>query len=424
MRRMENSRVEWIGKIPEGWETIRIKYLLSFINGYAFDSQDLVLDYKYPVIRIGDIKDGAIDYNNCQGIHDNSNLGNYQIQENDILIAMSGATVGKVGLVNDTREAYINQRVGIIRTNQYKFMFYSLSTKSFVDYILLKANGSAQPNVSSNMLGEFHICLPPLHEQQAIADYLDRQCSHIDSIIEKTKTSIEEYKKLMQSIITQAVTKGVRGDRSMKDSGIEWIGEIPEEWDVLRIASLYEERSEPGSEDLPILTVSINTGVSDRELSDEESERVFVRSEDKTKYARVYPGDLTYNMMRAWQGAFGAVRVDGMVSPAYVIAKPKREIDSRYMEALLRTSDAKEEMKRYSYGIADFRLRLYWAYFKVIKVCLPSLEEQREISDYIDMKSTEIEALKEKKELFISELESCKKSMIYEYVTGKKEICS
>ena len=270
--------------------------------------------------------------------------------------------------------------------------------------------------------GVLPILCPDIETQLAISTYLDRQCAHIDNIIEKTKASIEEYKKLRQAVITQAVTKGVRGERAMKDSGIEWIGKIPEEWSVYRIAALYSERKEQGNDDLPILTVSINTGVSDRELSDDETARAFVRSEDKSKYMKVYPGDLTYNMMRAWQGAFGAVRVEGMVSPAYVIAKPKRDIDSRYMEALLRTPAAKEEMKRYSHGITDFRLRLYWEKFKCIKICFPSVEEQREIADYIDQKTAEIDALITKKEQFLTELESYKKSMIYEYVTGKKEV--
>ena len=129
-------------------------------------------------------------------------------------------------------------------------------------------------------------------------------------------------------------------------------------------------------------------------------------------------------MMRAWQGAFGAVRVNGMVSPAYVVAKPKNYIgiDSRYMEALLRTPAAIEEMHRYSHGITDFRLRLYWPEFKNIRVCLPSYEEQTQIADYIDSKTAEIDTLIYKKELYLSELGQLKKSLIYEYVTGKKEV--
>ena len=174
------------------------------------------------------------------------------------------------------------------------------------------------------MLQDFWIPFPDIDEQQKIADFLDKQCTHIDSVLEQTRNSIEEYKKLKQSVVTQAVTKGVRGDRAMKDSEVEWLGNIPADWKVYRIANLYDERSENGMEEFPILTVSINTGVSDHEIADEDKDRVFVRSKDRTKYKRVYPGDLAYNMMRAWQGAFGAVRVDGMVSPAYVVAKPKK----------------------------------------------------------------------------------------------------
>ena len=277
---------------------------------------------------------------------------------------------------------------------------------------------------SASLWNKQVIAWPSAEEQERIVKFLNKKEQYLNLVIEQTHASIEEYKKIKQSIITKVVTNGIFNKRKIADSGVEWLGNIPEEWKVYRIANLYQERSESGLEELPILTVSINTGVSDREIADEEKERVFVRSEDRTKYKRVYPGDLVYNMMRAWQGAFGAVRVEGMVSPAYVVAKPKDgiEIDSRYMEALLRTSEATEEMHRYSRGIVDFRLRLYWPEFKNIRICLPPIEEQREIADYIDRKNEEIDRLIKKKEQFISELENYKKSLIYEYVTGKKEV--
>ena len=248
--------------------------------------------------------------------------------------------------------------------------------------------------------------------------------SSIDALIEKTKTSIEEYKQYRLAYIANAVTRGIRPNRILKDSGIEWIGQIPEEWKVFRIENLYSERNEAGNDELPILQVSINSGISDHEVSDDETSRVFVRSEDRSKYKRVYPQDLAYNMMRAWQGAFGAVRVDGMISPAYVVAKPKNKgiIDSRYMEYLFRTQIATEEMHRYSRGIVDFRLRLYWPEFKNIRTCLPSKEEQIEIADCIDAEYEKVEQLIKEKEKFIDELNAYKKSLIYEYVTGKKEV--
>ena len=243
----------------------------------------------------------------------------------------------------------------------------------------------------------------------------------MDSTMVQTKASIEDYKVLKKTLVFEAVTgKNLKGKKVA--SGQDWLGEIPATWDVRRIVNLYREVSERGDDSLPILSVSINTGVSDKELSDEEQERVFIRSEDKTKYKRVQPGDLTYNMMRAWQGAFGAVRVNGMVSPAYVVARPKVEMDSRYVEYLLRSPNATREMQRYSRGIADFRLRLYWPEFKNIRIPCPPLEEQKRIADMLDEKCGEIDAVIADKERLIADLETYKKSLIFEVVTGKREV--
>ena len=202
------------------------------------------------------------------------------------------------------------------------------------------------------------------------------------------------------------------------------VKKIPKHWNVYRIADLYEDRNERGNDTLPLLTVSINSGVSDKEIDDSEKDRVFVRSEDKTKYKHVYPGDLTYNMMRAWQGGMGAVRVEGMVSPAYVVAKPKEKVkvDSRFIEAVLRSPLGIEEMNRYSYGIMDFRKRLYWPQFRIIKIALPGIEEQQDISNYIDKKASEIDEIISIKNAQIKKIEEYKRTIIYEYITGKKEV--
>lgn len=338
-----------------------------------------------------------------------------------IVISAVGARCGKTFLASGKYAVCANTHVLLIDTEKChpNYLQYVLNDESWWD-----KGGAAQPFVKVKESLNKKIFLPELEKQKRIVSFLDSKCSYIDYILEQTRASIEEYKKLKQAVVTQSVTKGVHPNRQMKDSGIEWLGEIPDSWFVYRMANLYDERNENGQEYLPILTVSINTGISDHEVADDEQIRNFVRSEDRTKYKRVYVGDLAYNMMRAWQGAFGAVRVDGMVSPAYIVAKPKDEkiIDSRYMEALLRTPSAVEEMHRYSRGITDFRLRLYWPEFKNIKVCLPSYEEQREIADYIDAKTANIDNIIAEKEKLLVEMEKYKKAIIYEYVTGKKEV--
>ncbi|MBO5628188.1 MAG: restriction endonuclease subunit S, partial [Aeriscardovia sp.] len=133
------------------------------------------------------------------------------------------------------------------------------------------------------------------------------------------------------------------------------------------------------------------------------------------------PGDIVYNMMRAWQGAFGAARVEGMVSPAYVTARPIVEMDSRYFEYLMRSDTAAQEFEKYSRGIADFRLRLYWPEFKNIKVCYPPVSEQSEIADFLDNIYKKVDEAKAYHSSLINKLEEYRNSVTYNLVTGKME---
>ena len=425
-RQMKDSSVDWIGLIPNEWKLIPLKYLASYNDESLGESTDP--EYEFDYIEIGSVQYGqGITGVEHMKFENAPSRARRIVQANDIIISTVRTYLKAIATVSESENQQIASTGFVVirpRTVLPAFLNYAVLANSFISMVEAHSTGISYPAINATDVVRFKIPVPDIKEQKAIALFLDTKCEHIESVLEQTRASIEEYKKLKQAMITKVVTKGIRGDRCMKDSNIEWLGDIPEDWNVYRIANLYDERSENGLEELPILTVSINTGVSDYEIADEDKDRVFVRSEDRTKYKRVYPGDLAYNMMRAWQGAFGAVRVDGMVSPAYVVAKPKKnvELDSRYMEALLRTSEATEEMHRYSRGIVDFRLRLYWPEFKNIRICLPSIAEQIEIADYIDEKSAAIDALIAKKEAFVVELENYKKSMIYEYVTGKKEV--
>lgn len=422
-RQMKDSGIEWIGKIPEQWHMGRVKNFYSNHKNIAGNEAD-----KYQRLALtlnGVIKRSKGD---STGLQPEAFNGYQILRKGELvfkLIDLENIQTSRVGLSpfdGIVSPAYIVLESSKGTSAEYgEKYFLSMWQRAIFNQL---GDDGVRSSLNASDLLNIPYLMPPVDEQKCIVEYLNKQEQYINDVLEQTRSSIEEYKKLKQAMITRAVTKGIHGDRQMKDSNVEWLGSIPEEWTVYRIANLYDERSESGLEELPILTVSINTGVSDHEIADEDKDRVFIRSEDRTKYKRVYPGDLAYNMMRAWQGAFGAVRVDGMVSPAYVVAKPKEnvELDSRYMEALLRTSEATEEMHRYSRGIVDFRLRLYWPEFKNIRICLPSIEEQIEIADYIDEKVTAIESLITKKEAFVTELENYKKSMIYEYVTGKKEV--
>ena len=200
------SGIAWIGAIPSHWQVKRLKKQINFINGYAFDSNLFKIDGDTPVIRIGDIVDGKISYNNTIGVNYNSSLSSFEIKPNDILIAMSGATVGKTGIASFSDRGYINQRVGIIRTQKYRYIYYALNSNKFEQYIQLKSNGAAQPNISSSLIQDYPILLPPVEEQEAIVKYLDEKTEQINLLISKTEASIALMKEFKQSLIADAVT--------------------------------------------------------------------------------------------------------------------------------------------------------------------------------------------------------------------------
>lgn len=417
MRILKDSHIEWIGKIPENWNIIKGKYILRCLHKPIKKDDGVITCFRNGevTLRSNRREDGFT--------LSDKEIGYQGIDVGDLVVHGMDGFAGAIG-VSDSR-GKASPVLNVLETNMNKkYIMYYLRTMAYGNVFLALSTGIRvrSCDLSWNKLAELPYPIPPLKEQGIIVEDMEYKLNEIDSLLDDIHNQVivlEEYKK---SIIYEAVTKGINSYIEMKDSGLSWVKKIPNHWNVYRIADLYEDRNERGDDTLPLLTVSINTGVSDKEIDDLEKNRVFVRSEDKTKYKHVFPGDLTYNMMRAWQGGMGAVRVEGMVSPAYVVAKPKGkiEIDSRFIEAILRCPLGIEEMNRYSYGIMDFRKRLYWPQFRLIKVALPDIREQRMIADYIDCKTKDIDSIIEIKMKQIDEVLKYKKSLIYEYVTGKK----
>ena len=414
----------YIGDIPKEWALKRIKHIvISPVTTGAGEEAQFYEPGFIRYIRISDFdKSGKIIPENAVYIP-LAKGSRYILSSGDILAATAGATVGKTLLFTGLDEpACYAGYLARIRVNPSemlnKFLLYQMQSQIMDGFRVFYVKKSTIENISASSYSNMPVVVPPLSEQHAIVRYLDSKCSAIDEAIERHKKIIEKLEEHRKASAFNAVTKGI-SHSTLKPSGEEWLGNIPEHWSVQRNWTLFKEVNERGNDNLPILTVSINSGISDRELSDDESDRIFVRSADKSKYKRVQPGDIAYNMMRAWQGAFGAARVEGMVSPAYVTVRPITNIDSRYYEYLMRSDSASQEFEKYSRGITDFRLRLYYSEFSNIKVCVPPLAEQKEIADYLDdlYKKTDIAVTKVN--AIITKLEEYRKSLIYNAVTGK-----
>ena len=316
-----------------------------------------------------------------------------------------------------------------------KYLFYWLRNTGFVNAACATMTGTGGlKRVSPYFVYNSVICYPKNNEyQQRIVEFLDRKCAEIDSIIAKTKATIEQYKALKQSVITQAVTKGICPDRPMKDSGIEWIGEIPQEWTLVPLRHILRERNEKNS---PIksterLSLSIELGVT---LYSEKTTNLDRFKDDFEQYKLTYPGDLVMNSMNMIVGATGVSDYFGCVSPVYYtfFDETTDHITAKYCEYIFRSKTMLRVLYSLGKGIYAIvrgddrvntcRLKVAKEDLKSLLLPIPSEEEQREIVEYIKLKTAEIDVLISIKEQLLTELENYKKSVIYEYVTGKKEV--
>lgn len=422
----KDSGVEWLGEVPGHWEVWKLGHAFGVIGSGTTPNSDNRAYYdggEIPWINTGDLNDG--DLFGCekrvteQAIAENSALRKYP--SGSVIIAMYGATIGKLAILRFS--AVVNQACCVFQSGTIispKFLFYWLLAMR--NRLISLATGGGQPNVNQEILRQLRVACPSLSEQLDITSFLDRETAKIDALVEEQRRLIALLKEKRQAVISHAVTKGLDPNAPMKDSAVEWLGEVPAHWEVLRIGSLFSEVTESGNDALPILSVSIHEGVSDREFEEEELDRKVTRSEDKTKYKAVSPNDLVFNMMRAWQGGFGTVEVRGMVSPAYIVARPTCNILTDFVELNLRTTQGIEEVRRHSKGITDFRLRLYWDEFKDIRIALPLLDEQIDILDLIKLECSQFDLLMTEAESGIALLQERRNALISAAVTGKIDV--
>ena len=259
----------------------------------------------------------------------------------------------------------------------------------------------------------------PLPEQERIATFLDIECAKIDEVISMTKSTIEEYKKLKQSVITEAVTKGIHKDVERFQTEYEWIGNIPSHWKTIKVKWLLDERKERSEEGFEEpLSMSQKFGL----IPTKDMDMIPNMASSFVGAKLVYKGDLVFNKLKAHLGVFAVSKFEGLVSPDYAVYYPTGLADVKYLEYLFKTPQYITEFRKKSSGVGAGLTRLYTGDLYSIYCSLPPIEEQKEICNYISKKCTEIDTLIAKKEQIVSELESYKKSLIYEYVTGKKEV--
>lgn len=303
------------------------------------------------------------------------------------------------------------------------YMFYLTLTSDFKGKACSTMCGvGGLKRISPLFMRTYEWNLPDLEEQKKQVHYLNKQSITIDQRISLLTKKRDCYSRLKSSIINRAVTRGLTPAVSFKDSGIEWIGRIPEHWEVKRFKEIFEEKvtlSETGMEDL--LSVSEYYGVAKRKEKMDVDDVYESRAESLVGYKKCYKGDLIVNIMLAWKRGLGISDYDGIVSPSYAVYRGVK-IVPHYYHYLLRTGIYIKEFKRNSKGIIDSRLRLYSDRFYNIMGLYPPLSEQQAIATYLDEKCAKIDAAVANIEKQIDAMKRLKRALINEVVTGKREV--
>jgi len=414
MREMKDSGIEWIGAIPQDWQ-------LSKIGSLYMQRNEKVSDKDYQPLSVtmqGILPQLATAAKTDDG--DNRKLvrvGDFAINSRSDRRGSCGISPldGSVSLINIILTPRTAKHPGY-----YNWLFH---TTLFADEFYKWGHGIVADLWTTRWqeMKSITVPVPEYAEQERIAAFLDAECAEIDTVLEKTRASIEEYKKLKQAVITQAVTKGIRGDRPMKDSGSVWFEEIPCNWVMKRIKYLFHIKKDiAGKEGYTVLSIT-QSGIKPKDLSKNEGQL----ADNYSHYQLLNPGDFAMNHMDLLTGWVDISKYSGVTSPDYrvFILDDTGKNDSSYYLYLMQMCYFNRIFYGLGQGVSGMgRWRLQADKFMNFPVVVPPVDEQKEIVSYLNEKCKQLDTLIRNKQQYLIEIENYKKSLIYEYVTGKKEV--
>ena len=403
-REMKDSGIQWIGKIPQGWKLIKYKYFARSGMGETILSE-----------RLSD--DGVPVYSATQSdkVFGHLKNPNLILKRGDLVIPARGNSIGCVSIIKDeiatcTQTTIYSRIDGISREYLY-YCCNGLKDNWF------EFDNTAIPQITVKQVQNNIVPVPEEYEQIKIANYLDKKVSQIDDIILKQKSLIEKYKAYKQSLITETVTKGLNKNVPMKDSGIEWIGEIPSHWNIEKGKHILNLLSRQVNEEDEVITCFRDGEVTLRSNRREEG---FTFADKEIGYQGIEPGDLVIHGMDGFAGAIGISDSRGKASPVLNVCDTKE--NKRYIMYYLRRLAYNNVFLALTTGIRVRSCDLRWNKIGNLLYPIPPKDEQDIIVDYLDNKIIKIDNLVQIKQDYVDKLEEYKKSLIYECVTGKREV--
>lgn len=417
---------DWVGMLPVAWSAKPLRAVASFavsnVDKVPVEGEIPVRLCNYSDVYNNEFITDSLHYMRATATQEE--IAKFGLRVNDVLITKDSESWDDIGipaLVRKTADDLVcGYHLAIIRPNTKiihgEFLLRCLQAKQVRLQLELAANGVTRFGIPKSEIGAMRLPLPSLPNQIAIVQFLDIQISRLDALVAAKDRLVLFLLEKRQSLINHSVTRGLDSQVIVRDSGVSWLGDIPADWKTRRTAWLFRERDERGEPELPLLEVSIKSGVILRQFSDDRIESV---AADFSTYKVARKGDIVFNKMRMWQGAVGVAPEDGLVSPDYVVATPNEELLPEYAGLLFRTGAFSAECARHSHGIVWDRLRLYWEGFREIVIPLPPLEIQAIIVAHIENETSMIDGVRSANEKTVQLLKERRAAIIAATVTGQ-----
>ena len=433
MREMKDSGIEWIGKIPVNWNKQKIKYTLT----QRVKKNNPVICKSILSLTA---KQGVVPYSEKEGAGGNKPKEDYSSYNlaypNDIVMNSMNVISGSVGLSKYFGCVSPVYYMFYSDTNDIRFFNYIFQTSVFQRSLLGLGNGilmkesdngkfnTVRMRIPMDKLGLEFLPVCSLSEQHKIADFLDQKCSEIDALTADIQIQIETLEEYKKSVITEAVTKGLDPNVDMKDTGIEWLSKIPLNWSITKAKYVFKQRNEKGNKiSLRLLSPTQRFGVIPQDEYEELTGMKAVKLNEKTDYSllkTIHKGDYCISL-RSFQGGFEYSEYEGVVSPAYQVFFSYIPIERRFFKYIFKDQSFIEKMNSFTLSLRDGK-NIAFDDFGNSYIPIPPFYEQQKIADFLDKKCSEIDLTISEKQQQLETLAEYKKSLIYEYVTGKKEV--
>lgn len=415
---VKQSGIPWIQEIPTDWGIRVLFQLTDHVKNKNKDlSEKNLLSLSYGKIKRKDI-------NTPEGLLPESFDGYNIIEENDIVLRLTDLQNDHTSLrVGQSKErgiitsAYITLRPSHDINPHY--LYYALHAYDLIKGFYGMGAGVRQ-GLNYDEVKTLKLPFPPMDIQDSIVKYLDKTATEIDEIIEEAKYCIEEYKKWKLSLIHKVVTKGLNSKVALKDCGLPSFSQVPVHWQVLSLKNILLLRNEKSGGVGELLSVYLDRGVIS--YSESDGQQVHKPSLDLSNYQIVHIGDFVMNNQQAWRGSVGVSRYEGIISPAYFVYQFTIECDSSYMNYVLRDICMVQQYEIASRGVGSIQRNIYAPWLLSSGIALPPVEEQRQIANYLNNICAQIDSIVREKQILIDDLETYKRSLIYEAVTGKRKV--